>query len=298
MVAAATAERPASATGLRADGRASPTAPHRGTAPTGTSAAPARRRASASSASAAPELLPHRLEPVARAERDGAPALLGQQCRTRPPRRRRPRPRRRRRGRRRGPSRRVRVHPAQHRVRRAGSTPPTTATISPPPPCLGQPAGVECGPGAVAARRPAPRAAGAVLRSASRKCQALAGSSPAAVTSRTVKPRWLRWTAIEAAAETAASSEEAMPWPRWATHPVVEEQRRPRLPRLLLAAHHQLADPGRAAPVHPAQVVAAAVLAHGDVLGAAGGEGARPVVAGPGPGAAERDRWAAARCAG
>ena len=55
---------------------------------------------------------------------------------------------------------------------------------------------------------------------------------------------------------------------------------------------------GRAAPVHPAQVVAPAVLADGDVLGAAGGERARPVVAGPGPGAAERDRAAAARCAG
>ena len=137
-----------------------------------------------------------------------------------------------------------------------------------------------------------------MLRSASRKCQALVGSSPAAVTSRTVKPRWLRWTAIDAAAETAASSDEAMPWPRWAREPVVEEERGPRLPGLLLAAHHQLADPGRAAPVHPAQVVAAAVLADGDVLGAAGREGARPVVAGAGPGAAERDRGGAARCAG
>ena len=56
-----------------------------------------------------------------------------------------------------------------------------------------------------------------MLRSVSRVCQSLALSSPAAVTSRTVKPRLLRWTAIDAAAETAASSEEAMPWPRWAT---------------------------------------------------------------------------------
>ena len=79
--------------------------------------------------------------------------------------------------------------------------------------------------------------------------------------------------------------------------PVVEEERGARLPGLLLAAHHQLADAGRAAPVHAAQVVAAAVLAHRDVLGAAGGEGPRPVVAGAGPGAAERDRRAAARCA-
>ena len=31
-----------------------------------------------------------------------------------------------------------------------------------------------------------------------------------------MKPRWLRCTAIEAAAETAASSDDAMPWPRWA----------------------------------------------------------------------------------
>ena len=41
--------------------------------------------------------------------------------------------------------------------------------------------------------------------------------------------------------------------------------------------------------MHAAQVVAAAVLADGDVLGAAGGEGPRPVVAGPGPRPAERD---------
>ena len=56
-----------------------------------------------------------------------------------------------------------------------------------------------------------------MLRSVSRVCQSLALSSPAAVTSRTVKPRLLRWTAIDAAAETAASSDEAMPWPRCAT---------------------------------------------------------------------------------
>jgi hypothetical protein len=44
----------------------------------------------------------------------------------------------------------------------------------------------------------------------------LAGSSPVAVTSRTVKPRWLRWIAMDAAAETAVSRDEAMPWPRCA----------------------------------------------------------------------------------
>ena len=58
---------------------------------------------------------------------------------------------------------------------------------------------------------------GPVLRSASRKCQAPVVSSPEAVTRRTMNPRWLRWTATDAAAETAASSEEAMPWPRWET---------------------------------------------------------------------------------
>ena len=31
-----------------------------------------------------------------------------------------------------------------------------------------------------------------------------------------MKPRWLRWTAIDAAADTAASREDAMPCPRWA----------------------------------------------------------------------------------
>ena len=72
--------------------------------------------------------------------------------------------------------------------------------------------------------------------------------------------------------------------------PVVEEDRGPRLPGLLLPPDHQLADPGGAAPVHPAQVVAAAVVADGDVLGRADREGPRAVVAGAGPAAAERDR--------
>ncbi len=72
-------------------------------------------------------------------------------------------------------------------------------------------------------------------------------------------------------------------------HPVVEDQGRPRLPGLLLAADHQLAELGRAAPVDATQVVTLAVLAHRDVLSAAGREGPGTVVAGPGPGAAERD---------
>ena len=80
-----------------------------------------------------------------------------------------------------------------------------------------------------------------------------------------------------------------MPWPRWAREPVVEEEGRAGLPGLLLAAHHQLAHLGRAAPVDAAQLVAAAVLAHGDVLGRAGGERAWPVVSRAGPRAAQRD---------
>ena len=77
--------------------------------------------------------------------------------------------------------------------------------------------------------------------------------------------------------------------PRCATA-VVDEQGGARLPGLLLAAHHELAGVGAAAPVHPAQVVAAAVLAHRDVLRAARGEGPGPVVAGPGPGTRQRHR--------
>src|SRR5207342_3337609 len=72
-------------------------------------------------------------------------------------------------------------------------------------------------------------------------------------------------------------------------HPVVDEERGPGLPRLLLAAHHQLADARRAAPVDAAQVVAAAILADGDVLGTADGERAGAVVAGAGPRATEWD---------
>ena len=43
------------------------------------------------------------------------------------------------------------------------------------------------------------------------------------------------------------------------TAPGVEEQHRPVPPLLLLAAHHELAVPGRRAPVHPAQLVAVPV---------------------------------------
>jgi hypothetical protein len=71
---------------------------------------------------------------------------------------------------------------------------------------------------------------------------------------------------------------------------VVQEQRGPRLPRLLLASDHQLAGMGAAAPVHPTKVVAPPVLTDGDVLRAAAGEGAGPVVPGARPGPGERDR--------
>ena len=47
-------------------------------------------------------------------------------------------------------------------------------------------------------------------------CQVPACSSPLAVTSRTLKPRCTRWTATEAATETACSKDEAAPVPRWA----------------------------------------------------------------------------------
>ena len=81
---------------------------------------------------------------------------------------------------------------------------------------------------------------------------------------------------------------------------VVEEDGRARLPGLLLAAHHQLADAGRAAPVDAPQVVAAPVLADRDVLRAAGREGAGTVVARTGPRATERDarQGGRARCDG
>ena len=235
------------------------------------------------------ELLPDRLEPVARAERHRRASPAGRAAGRRRRRRRRrtqastsSADRERRAG--------VVLHPAQHRAGRAASTAPSTATIRPPrPPSVSQPVSrwgwwSGCDDGQRLEQRGGVEVG---VRGRARRCRV---SSPAAVTSRTAKPRWLRCTAIDAAAETAASSEEAMPWPRWATQPVVEEERGPRLPGLLLAAHHQLTDRGRAAPVHAAQVVAAAVLADGDVLGAADREGPRPVVAGAGPGAAERDR--------
>ena len=173
-------------------------------------------------------------------QRDGPPALLGQQAGRRAAgRRRRRRARRRRRGR--PPAR----EPAWWCIRRS--------------------TGRSAGRRRRARRRSARRAPASASQPVSRRGRwtrlhdgerleqragvevgvavvpGAAGSSPAAVTSRTVKPRWLRCTAIDAAAETAASSEEAMPWPRWALEPVVEEERRARLPRLLLAAHHQLA---------------------------------------------------------
>ena len=116
-----------------------------------------------------------------------------------------------------------------------------------------------------------------------------APSAPSAVTSRTRKPRWVRCSAIEAASMTACSKEDAGPVPRCAWSPVVEEEGGARLPRLLLAADHQLAGVCAGAPVHAAQVVAAAVLPHGHVLGAAAGEVARAVVARTGPRPRQRD---------
>src|SRR5690606_35447838 len=48
--------------------------------------------------------------------------------------------------------------------------------------------------------------------------------------------------------------------------PPVQHHGRAALPRLLLPAHHQAADTGGRAPVHPPQVVAVAVLADGRVV--------------------------------
>ncbi len=73
--------------------------------------------------------------------------------------------------------------------------------------------------------------------------------------------------------------------------PVVDEQRAPRLPLLLLAAHHQLAGPGTGRPVDPAQVVAEAVLADRHVGAAAAEQVAGAVVAGAGPAPGQRDPW-------
>ena len=95
-------------------------------------------------------------------------------------------------------------------------TSPSTATVRPPPlGSLSQPVSSRTCSSAVTTASASKR--GPVLRSASRKCHAPVVSSPEAVTSRTMNPRWLRWTATDAAADTAASSEEAMPWPRWET---------------------------------------------------------------------------------
>ena len=249
----------------------------------------------------AAELLPHRVEPVAGPPSPtDAPALAGQRAASPPARS----------GRATGPRRPtsraiasgrpgVVLHPAQHRARRASldrprARRPADRRAWPRPASRCRCAWLLAWPG----RRPAPRAAGRCSARRPGSATRVPGSSPRAVTSRTVKPRRLRCTATDAAAETAVSSDDAMPWPRWAPARLSRNSVAARLPGLLLAAHHQLADARGAAPVHPPQVVAAAVLADRDVLGAAGREGARPVVAGAGPGAAERDRRAAARCAG
>ena len=83
-----------------------------------------------------------------------------------------------------------------------------------------------------------------------------------------------------AAADTAHSKLAVGPSPRWRDAPGVEHDRGPALPRLLLAAHHQLADPRGRPPVHPAQVVAAPVLPGRGVVLAVHGDRAGPAVAG------------------
>ena len=255
-----------------------------------------RRRTARGLRAAAAELLPDAVEPVARAERRPRASPAGSGAAAAPPgAARRARPRRRRRARSPAPSRRGAASGAAPGGRwpRRCRRPPT---VRPPWPPSVEPAGVELG---VVAAWTTARASssGPVLRSASRKCQALlrvlagGGDQPHGEAAVAEVDRD-RGGGGDRRLQRGGDALAAV-----GAQPVVEEEGRARLPGLLLAAHHQLADARRAAPVHPAQVVAAAVLADGDVLGAAGGERPRPVVAGAGPGAAERDRRAAAPCA-
>ena len=168
---------------------------------------------------------------------------------------------------------------------------PSTATSRPVCAGVGEPLGLERGDWRRPRRRRATRAGGAgVVRRRRGRARSVFRSSPSAVTSRTVNPRWDRCSAIE-----AVGGDRGLERRRDALTAVGLERgcrgrASPGLPRLLLAPHHQLAGPGAAAPVHAPQVVAAAVLADGHVLRAAGRERARPVVAGAGPCAGERDR--------
>ena len=82
-----------------------------------------------------------------------------------------------------------------------------------------------------------------------------------------------------------------------AAGPGVQHDRGPVLAGLLLAAHHQLTRTGGRLPVHPPQVVAAAVLPGGGVVLAVHGDRADPAASGAGPVAGQRHRLAARRCA-
>ena len=73
----------------------------------------------------------------------------------------------------------------------------------------------------------------------------------------------------------------------------VEQHRAAALPGLLLAPDHQLAEPGGGAPVHPAQVVALAVLAGAGVVLAGAGDRPRPALPAARPLAGEGDDRAA-----
>ena len=87
-------------------------------------------------------------------------------------------------------------------------------------PALGKPVGLEgTALGGGDDREPA-SSRGAVFWDEARSCQSVLRSSPSAVTSRTMNPRWDRCRAIEAAADTAASNDDAAPSPRWASRRV------------------------------------------------------------------------------
>ena len=173
----------------------------------------------------------------------------------------------------RGPRRRRRRRPSARRA----------------PPSASQPVS-SCGAGRSAGRRPAPRAAGAVLRSAPRECHALLGllagrgdqPDGEAALGQVHRDRGGR---RDRGLQRGGDARGRGGRPRRLSRKSVARDCQG------CSSRRTISSPisRRAAPVHPAQVVAAAVLAHGDVLGAAGGEGPRPVVARAGPGAAERD---------
>ncbi len=187
------------------------------------------------------------------------------------------------------------------RARRSGRRTPRTATVRPP---------WACSPIHEVSRRPrcsswttaSASSSGRTLRSASRSVP-LAAAGPC-------RPRRRRSPAgpgSRAGAGAPRPTRPRRPRPRARRRCPGRGGRAARLSSRIVARDCQgcssrrtISSPVRAElrPVHAAQVVALAVVAHGDVLGRAHREGARPVVARAGPAAAERDRRQRRRCAG